>query len=105
YYDIHTAIQHRNDPTKFRSDFVKLETINVYPDTTVWLADFTYGQNEPMLHGYFALKSFEHYPVVGVSWKQAEAFNHWRTKVFEDSQAGKKRKKEILPFMLPSEAQ
>lgn len=105
YYDIRSAIQHRNDPTKFRSDFVNRETINVYPDTTVWLADFSYGQNEPMLHGYFALKAFEKYPVVGVNWKQAEAFNHWRTKVFEDSQNGKKNKKEVLPFMLPSEAQ
>lgn len=105
YYDTRSAIAHRNDSTKRRSDFIRMETINIYPDTTVWLADFSYAQNEPMLHGYFSLSSFNEYPVVGVSWKQAEAYNHWRTKVFEDSQQGKSVKKEVLPFMLPSEAQ
>ncbi len=105
WYDLRDAILHRNDTSMVRSDFIRRESLNIYPDTTVWVADFSYAQNEPMLYGYFSHTSFNHYPVVGVSWKQAEAFNAWRTKKFEDSQASNNGKKQVLPFMLPSEAQ
>ncbi len=58
-----------------------LITINqqVYPDTLVWMRDFSYSYNEPMTRLYFSHQAYNAYPVVGVTWKQAIAFTHWRT--------------------------
>jgi formylglycine-generating enzyme required for sulfatase activity len=47
------------------------------PDTLVWRTDLAY--NEPMVEGYFRNKAFNDYPVVGVSWEQANAYCRWRT--------------------------
>jgi sulfatase modifying factor 1 len=47
------------------------------PDTLVWRTDLSY--NEPMVEGYFRNKAFNDYPVVGVSWEQANAYCRWRT--------------------------
>lgn len=65
---------------KERSQFFHEENVIIYPDTLVWVRDFTYSYNEPMTRNYFSHPSFDDYPVVGVSWKQANAFNDWRTK-------------------------
>jgi sulfatase modifying factor 1 len=77
------AANYRNDKTKKRSDFILRDTVAVYPDTLVWLADFSYAANEPMVEGYFSHPSFKDYPVVGVTWKQARAFTIWRTRYNE----------------------
>jgi gliding motility-associated lipoprotein GldK len=66
-----------------RSDFILRDTVNVYPDTLVWLNDFTYAANEPMVQGYFSHPAFDEYPVVGVTWRQARAFSVWRTRLYE----------------------
>lgn len=65
---------------KERAQFFHEENVIIYPDTLVWVRDFTYSYNEPMTRNYFSHPSFDDYPVVGVSWKQANAFNDWRTK-------------------------
>lgn len=62
-----------------RASFVNKDWVLVYPDTLVWIADFTYSYNEPMANMYFRSPSYDHYPVVGVNWKQANAFCNWRT--------------------------
>jgi formylglycine-generating enzyme required for sulfatase activity len=62
-----------------RSSFFKSETINIYPDTLVWVADWTYGYNDNMHDNYFWHPAYDNYPVVGISWKQAMAFCNWRT--------------------------
>jgi sulfatase modifying factor 1 len=62
-----------------RASFVNKDWVLVYPDTLVWIADFTYSYNEPMANMYFRSPSYDHYPVVGVTWKQANAFCIWRT--------------------------
>ncbi len=62
------------------SDFVREENdVKVYPDTLVWIHDFAYSYNEPMARQYFSHPAFDDYPVVGVSWPQANAFAAWRT--------------------------
>lgn len=66
---------------KDRSSFVIRDVINVYPDTLCWIADFTYSFNEPLTTMYFWHPSYDNYPVVGVSWKQATAFCIWRTQL------------------------
>src|SRR5205814_10726562 len=47
------------------------------PDTLVWRSELSY--NEPLVEYYFRHPSFNNYPVVGVTWKQAHDFCLWRS--------------------------
>ncbi|WP_149524698.1 T9SS ring complex lipoprotein PorK/GldK [Sphingobacterium hotanense] len=104
WYDLRAAVAAKNDPSKKRSDFILRDTMLIYPDTTVWLTDFSYAQNEPLVESYFSHASYDEYPVVGVTWRQAQAFNTWRTLLFNNN-AANKRREERAPYQLPSEAQ
>jgi gliding motility-associated lipoprotein GldK len=86
-----------------------LITVNqpVYPDTLVWMRDFSYSYNEPLTRLYFSHASYNDYPVVGVTWKQAVAFTHWRTNN-SDYFAGKPGRKDYKIdgiYRLPTEAE
>ncbi len=67
-----------------RSSFIKEQQVNVYPDTLCWIHDFSYSYNEPMTRNYFSHPAFDDYPVVGVSWVQANAFCDWRSQLWMD---------------------
>jgi gliding motility-associated lipoprotein GldJ len=47
------------------------------PDTTVWRRELAF--NEPLVENYFRHPSYQFYPVVGVTWKQANEYCIWRT--------------------------
>lgn len=47
------------------------------PDTLVWRDRLSY--NEPLVELYFRHPSYHDYPVVGVSWVQANEYANWRT--------------------------
>ena len=47
------------------------------PDTLVWRSELSY--NEPYLENYLRHAAYSEYPVVGVSWVQADKFCRWRT--------------------------
>ncbi|MFA9390886.1 MAG: SUMF1/EgtB/PvdO family nonheme iron enzyme [Prolixibacteraceae bacterium] len=47
------------------------------PDTLVWRSALAY--NEPYVENYLRHPSYSNYPVVGVSWKQANDYCKWRT--------------------------
>ena len=89
--------------TSDRSQFIVEETINIYPDTLVWVRDYTYGFNEP-LADYFWHPAYDNYPVVGVTWSQAKAFNAWRTQLMNNYRAGNGQS-DVQRFRLPTEAE
>ncbi len=47
------------------------------PDTQVWRNALQY--NEPMVEYYFRMAAYNYYPVVGVSWEQANDYAQWRS--------------------------
>ena len=71
-------------PLREPKDAVTNTIISVYPDTMVWSRDFQFSYNDPLLHGYFWMPGYAEYPVVGVTWEQANAFCHWRTSFLKD---------------------
>lgn len=84
-------------------DFLNTYIINVYPDTTVWINDFDNAYNEQYTRLYFSHAGYNNYPVVGVSWEQANAFSNWRTDYLR--RALGREGVVIEPYRLPTEAE
>jgi formylglycine-generating enzyme required for sulfatase activity len=91
-------------PIKDRSSFIIKNSVPIYPDTLVWVRDFTYSYNEPWTLKYFWHPAFNEYPVVGVTWEQANAFCHWRT-TFKDDFLSSQKIVSIHPYRLPTEVE
>ena len=101
WMDIEAAARSK---TGRRKDFIRKEELEIYPDTTVWIRDFEYSYNEPMHNDYFWHDAYSEYPVVGINWKQAQAFCNWRTKFKNDDQKSRGRQ-FVNKFRLPTEAE
>ncbi len=98
--DLNGAVENPDSVEKYTTYQAPL----IYPDTTVWIKDFKYSYNEPMHNDYFWHRAYAKYPVVGISWHQARAFSHWRTKIRNDYlRSRKKRKSTVGRFRLPTE--
>ncbi len=94
----------RENASKPRNQFIEKKDVPIYPDTLVWIRDFTYSYNEPMAKKYFSHPAFSNYPVVGVTWKQATAFCQWRSANFNTFLESKKKMTES-DYRLPTEAE
>jgi formylglycine-generating enzyme len=90
-------------PLSSRFDFLNTCIIAIYPDTTCWINDFTNSYNEPYLRNYFSHPAYNSYPVIGVSWEQANAFCHWRTAYLNAALGARGQK--AMEYRLPTEAE
>lgn len=84
-------------------DFLNTYIVNVYPDTTCWVNDFQNSDNETYMRLYFSSPTYNEYPVVGVTWEQANAFCAWRTDYLLKGLGGVA--KYIQRYRLPTEAE
>jgi formylglycine-generating enzyme required for sulfatase activity len=91
-------------PIENRSSFMMRDQVHVYPDTLCWIRDFTYSYNEPLATRYFYHPGFDEYPVVGVTWKQVNAFCNWRTKIQTDY-LNERGEATLMEYRLPTEVE
>jgi len=107
YVDLRAAAKTSKGLEQPLSNFLISETEAVYPDSLVWMRDFSYSYNEPFTRLYFSHPSYNDYPVVGVTWKQAVAFCHWRTSNsnFYLDKGNKRDEKIDGIYRLPTEAE
>jgi formylglycine-generating enzyme required for sulfatase activity len=88
--------------TKYGS--LSKEHIASLPDTTCWREKLAY--NEPYVIHYYRHVAYREYPVVGISYEQANAYCKWRTERVKTFLTIKKDfKNQNFTYRLPSKAE
>lgn len=74
------------------------------PDTNVWRKDLAF--NDPIAESYYSHPSFYLYPVVGITWHQANEYCTWRTEAVNESLLEDDEEAVLYPsYRLPTEAE
>lgn len=85
-------------------DFLNSYIINIYPEESCWTKDFPNSTNSEYARLYFNHPGYDNYPVVGISWEQAQAFCAWRSQSFRQS-LNLPEGVVLEDFRLPTEAE
>ena len=89
---------------EFRDAFVRDTVIKMYPSTMDFQSDYVYSNNETDAIFRYEHEAYDDYPVVGITWDQANAFCHWRTHIMNEFLRA--RKEPLMPdFRLPTETE
>jgi formylglycine-generating enzyme required for sulfatase activity len=96
-----SSIYHSNENKQRR---IIDEVINIYPDTSVWVRDFFHLLNNPMTNMYFWHPAYDNYPVVGLNYKQIQAFLHWKSMMLQ-KELNRKNNSYKVTCKLPNEVQ
>ena len=92
------------DASEYRNKFVVEKEVKIYPSTLDYQSDYAYANNETDAKLNYEHIAFDDYPVVGITWHQANAFCHWRTHVMNSFLRA--NNEPILPdFRLPTETE
>lgn len=76
-----------------------------YPDTTVWMRDFTHHMGDPLVNYYWQHPGYREYPVVGVNWEAASFFGKWRSALLNEWRQMNGGNPPMPSYRLPSEAE
>ncbi|MAO72344.1 MAG: gliding motility-associated lipoprotein [Flavobacteriales bacterium] len=92
------------DATTYRDNFVIEREVKIYPSTLDYQSDYAYSNNETDATFNYEHVAHDDYPVVGITWEQANAFCHWRTHIMNSYL--RSQNEPLLPdFRLPTETE
>ena len=97
------SIDNMNAST-YRDNFVIEREVKIYPSTLDYQSDYAYANNETDATFNYEHVAHDDYPVVGITWEQANAFCHWRTHIMNSFL--RSQNEPLLPdFRLPTETE
>ena len=92
------------DASTYRDNFVIEREVKIYPSTLDYQSDYAYANNETDATFNYEHVAHDDYPVVGITWEQANAFCHWRTHIMNSFL--RSQNQPLLPdFRLPTETE